>query len=277
MDCLKVPEMLEKRPIAGIRVKQTLLEYKKTNVYHSLYLPTDWKNGYRYPVIVEYTGNYFPPTGSTGKVEDANLGYGLSKGEKFIWLVLPYISKNHKYNEIKWWGDEIATVNYCKKAIKFICDEYGGDPSNLFICGFSRGAIGVNYIGLYDDEIAKLWKGFITNDHYDGIEEWCNTYWGYPLEKYREDAKKRLKRIKNRPVLIMQNNSAEAVEKIKTYVSNSVDDSSFDYLYVPINKLFSKIPNSYFETTHTDKWLLFENEYATKVRDWINNKVMYNK
>jgi len=36
-------------------------------------------------------------------------------------------------------------------------------PANVFICGFSRGAITVSYIGLADDEIAAFWKGMFTH------------------------------------------------------------------------------------------------------------------
>ena len=38
-----------------------------------------------------------------------------------------------------------------------------------------RGAIGCNYLGLYDDEIAELWKAMIPYSHYDGVR-----LWGYP-------------------------------------------------------------------------------------------------
>ena len=68
----------------------TLSDYEDSYVYHSLYLPKDWKAGKQYPVIVEYAGNgpYRNRQGDicTGKVEDCNLGYGISGGEGFIWL-----------------------------------------------------------------------------------------------------------------------------------------------------------------------------------------------
>ena len=56
---LATPPMTEEAPAAGKRVRQVAPEYEGTQVYHSLYLPTDWKPGEKYPVIVEYTGNYF--------------------------------------------------------------------------------------------------------------------------------------------------------------------------------------------------------------------------
>ena len=59
-------------------------QYSNTNVYHVTYLPTDWRPGKRYPVIVEYAGNgnYTNRFGdvSTGRVEDSRLGYGISAG-----------------------------------------------------------------------------------------------------------------------------------------------------------------------------------------------------
>jgi predicted esterase len=38
-------------------------------------------------------------------------------------------------------GDVEAMAEYCKKTVRRICTEYGGDPANVFIAGFSRGAI----------------------------------------------------------------------------------------------------------------------------------------
>lgn len=75
---LVTPEMTDDEPAAGRRVRQVAPEYKDTEVYHALYLPTDWMPDGKYSVIVEYTGNKFAECGSTGEVKDANLGYGLS-------------------------------------------------------------------------------------------------------------------------------------------------------------------------------------------------------
>ena len=75
---LVTPVMTSEQPAAGKRVRQVAPEYKGTEVYHSLYLPVDWKPGGKYPVIVEYTGNKFPPGKGSGEVKDANLGYGMS-------------------------------------------------------------------------------------------------------------------------------------------------------------------------------------------------------
>jgi hypothetical protein len=83
---LVTPVMTEDKPAAGKRVRQTSPEYQGTEVYHSLYLPVDWQPSGNYPVIVEYTGNKFPPGKGSGEVKDANLGYGMSGGRQFIWI-----------------------------------------------------------------------------------------------------------------------------------------------------------------------------------------------
>ena len=162
---LITPGMTEEDPAPGKKVKQISPEYQGTEVYHTLYIPTDWQEGKRYPVLVEYTGNKFPACGSTGEVKGANLGYGLSGGEGFIWVSMPYIQKGKKENAVTWWGDRQATIDYCKVNLPRICKEFGGDMENLFICGFSRGAIACSYIGLADDEIASFWKGMVAQCH----------------------------------------------------------------------------------------------------------------
>ena len=194
---LVTPAMTLDAPGAGKRIRQVAPEYEGTEVYHALYLPVDWKPGGNYPVIVEYTGNQWAACGSSGEVKDANLGYGMSGGKGFIWVSMPYIEKGKTKNAVTWWGDRQATVDYCKVNLPRICKQFGGDPSNLFLCGFSRGAIAASYIGLADDEIAAFWKGFFTHDHFDGQNE----HWGYP-ECDRPSALKRLARLKGRPVLV---------------------------------------------------------------------------
>ncbi|SVD49707.1 uncharacterized protein METZ01_LOCUS402561, partial [marine metagenome] len=111
---LVTPVMTEEAPAPGKRVRQVAPEYEGTQVYHTLYLPTDWQKGKTYPVLVEYTGNKAPFCGSTGEVKGANLGYGLSGGKGFIWISMPYVQKGKKENSVKWWGDRQATIDYCK-------------------------------------------------------------------------------------------------------------------------------------------------------------------
>ncbi|MFT7444721.1 MAG: hypothetical protein ACI9AF_001630, partial [Granulosicoccus sp.] len=206
---LTPPPLSTGLPAPGKRVAITPPNYKNTKVHHTLYLPKNWdpawkEKNLRYPLIVEYSGNKSPASGSTGKIKDSALGYGLTGGHA-LWLNLPFISLDGKSNQLTWWGDEKATVNYAKFILPKIIKDYGINPSQVILCGFSRGAIAVNYIGLYDDEIAKFWSGFVTHDHYDGERKWGGTSWGSPLKDYRKSATVRLARIKGRPVLISQN------------------------------------------------------------------------
>jgi hypothetical protein len=188
----------------GKRIRQSLPEYESTEVHHTLYLPVDWQRGKRYPVIVEYAGNgnYKNNFGdvSTGTVEGSNLGYGISGGKGFLWLCLPYVNRQQSRNEVLWWGDPEATVEYCKRAVKLVCESHGGDRSKVILAGFSRGAIACNYIGLRDDEIAALWRGFIPYSHYDGVRRW-------PYEDSDSaSALVRLKRLLSRPQFIIHEN-----------------------------------------------------------------------
>ncbi len=251
-------------PGPGKRVRVTSPEYEDTDVHHALYLPTDWVAGNLYPIIVEYTGNYAPSLGSTGEVKDAKLGYGLSAG-KFIWVVMPYVSKDGQKNEVSWWGDEQATVDYCLTNVPRICAEFGGDPSKVFICGFSRGAIAVNYIGLYNDDIARLWCGFISHDHYDGVQEW-NTYWGAPLETSRAKARERLERMQSRPALVMERNSTRATQ---AYLGEMIRFGDFTFLDVMVEEILPVIPHGDIISPHTDSWLLFDSKWARFAQNWI--------
>jgi hypothetical protein len=268
---LSLPPIENTAPGPGKRVPVTPSEYQGTKVHHVIYLPTDWNpdwkaKGQSWPVIVEYTGNYFPQAGSTGRVEDAALGFGISGG-RFIWAVLPYISADHTHNEVTWWGDELATVDYAKTNVPRICEKFGGDPSAVFICGFSRGAIGVNYIGLHDDEIARLWCGFISHDHYDGVREWKGTTWGAPLDAYRKAALARLSRLQGRPVLVCSNGGTPGIAK---YLEGLVPLQSFTFVNVQISSIFPEFPNQLAIHPHTDRWLLKDSRDRRRVWDWVD-------
>jgi len=131
-------------------------------VRHVLSLPREWTPGKRYPVIVEYTGNvfYHKFCHSTGKTEQGNLAYGMSGGDGYICLNLPFISPDGQREQVDGWGDVRRTVDYCIDAINDTCDRFGGDSSAVFVTGFSRGAYACNYIALHDERIADVWLGF---------------------------------------------------------------------------------------------------------------------
>ncbi len=267
---LSVPVLSEGPPQAGKRVAVTPPEFAGTDVFHTLYLPKEWKpDGESLPIIFEYTGNFFPQSGSTGKSEDAALGFGLSGG-KYIWVSLPYINKKGTENEVTWWGDEKATVEYAKRNVPRTIEQFGADPNAVFLCGFSRGAIGVNYIGLHDDQIAGLWTAFIAHDHFDGVKSW-GTAWGSPLDHYRIEAEQRLKRLGNRPYWVSQNGSDRATEQfIRSVVA---DPSHFTFGYVNTGDILGSFPNDLAKSAHTDRWLLKPSEYRKRVWAWMNRVV----
>jgi hypothetical protein len=255
---LVTPPMTEGNPAPGRRVRQTIAAYRHTDVYHALYLPTDWQPASRRaPVLIEYAGNgpYSNTYGDTctGRVEDCNLGYGISGGRGWIWACLPYLSEDHacgaRHNQLQWWGDVEATVSYCKAAVSEICNVYGGDPSAVLLSGFSRGAIACNFIGLHDDEIAALWKAFIAHSHYDGVRPW--SYAGSD----RRSAARRLARLQGRAQFISHEGS---VQKTETYLHEVAADGAFTFQALPYRN-------------HTDTWVLRDIPERETLRTWVRN------
>lgn len=244
---LTTPSVTDGTPAPGTRVRQFNKDYTGSKVYHALYLPTDWVKGKKYPVIVEYAGNKWKT--SLGTVEGSNLGYGISGGKGVIWICMPFVDKTNQMNATTWWGDVEATVQYCKKTVNRICTEYGGDSSNVFLAGFSRGAIACNYIGLHDDEIASLWRGFICHSHYDGVKQW--RYAGSD----RSSAATRLKRLGSRPQFISHE---ESVDPTKMYLKMAVPSGNFTFLALPF-------------ADHTDQWVLRDIPERKILREWFEN------
>jgi hypothetical protein len=257
------PKMTNEVPAAGRRVRQVSPEYEGTLVHHALYLPSDWKAGGKYPVIVEYTGNKWALCNSTGKVEDANLGYGMSGGRGFIWVSMPYVGVSGDENAVTWWGDTQLTIDYCKLNLPRICATFGGDRDNVFVCGFSRGAIGASYIGLADDEIASLWKGLFTHDHFDGERTWA-----YPKSD-RDSSLVRLARLRGRPVLVC---STEASLIRDRYLKDHLGLGEFTFLDVPTKQLFD-IPEGDVIHPHTDLWMHKESDFRNRARTWIKKAI----
>jgi hypothetical protein len=244
---LTVPALVDASPAPGKRVKVFAAEYKGTKVFHTLYLPTDWKKGGQYPVIMEYAGN-------SRTAEGCSLGYGISGGQGVIWVCLPYVHKDHKQQQNKWWGDVDATVRYCKETVASVCKEYGGDSKAVFLTGFSRGAIACNFLGLHDDEMASLWAGIIAHSHYDGLIRWS-----YPGSD-KAQATQRLQRLKATPQFISNEHSAKAngmsVEKTRSFVQKAYPSGNYTFQ-----------PLAFYD--HTDEWVLRDVPSRKAVRKWF--------
>lgn len=249
---LEVPALSAGLPAAGKRVKVGL---------HVLYLPTDWKPGAKLPVIVELAGNgrYTNKFGdvSTGLPEGSNLGYGLSAGRGFIWLCSPYLNEKGDAIAITWWGnpptyDPQPTLKYLRETVKSVCHDYGGDESKVVLCGFSRGAIACNYLGLYDDETAKLWCGFLSYSHYDGVKTWP-----YPHSD-RESALTRLKRLGNRPQFICGEGSN--AQETEAYLRPLLPKSDLTFQSTGFRN-------------HNDAWTLRPSPAREEARAWLKRVI----
>ena len=249
---LVVPEVSDGKPAPGKRVRQVNPGYEAWDLYHILYLPRGWHVGHKYPVIVEYPGNggYTNVYGdvSTGRVEDCKLGYGITGGRGFIWVSLPFVDTRSRKHAIQWWGDADATAAYCRQTVARVCKDYAGDPGSVILTGFSRGAIACSYIGLRDDETARLWRAMIAHSHYDGVRKW-----GYP-DADPESARRRLLRFQGKPQFITQEKS---VDDIKAFLKAADIDGA---TLVPL-----PYPN------HTDMWVLKNVPERKQLREWLNH------
>ena len=247
---LSIPPVETGPPRPGVRVAVTPPEYKDTAVHHVLYLPVNWLPDKKFPVLVEYAGNgnYRNEYGdvSTGEVEGSKLGYGISGGRDYIWICLPYVSEDGKQNQLVWWGDVEATVEYAKREVARVCEQWGGDPDKVVLCGFSRGAIACGYIGLHDDEIAALWRGFIAYSHYDGVREWP-----YP-DSDKASAQVRLRRIAGRPSFVIDAD----VTATRAYIESTGIQAPFTYHLLPFRN-------------HNDAWTLRDIPARRAVRNWL--------
>lgn len=250
---LTTPLVTNDIPTPGKRVRQVNDEFAASAIHHALYLPTDWQKGKKYPVIVEYAGNCYQT--SPGTVEGSNLGYGISAGKGVIWVCMPFVDTTQQQNAKEWWGDVEATVAYCLKTVQRICTEYGGDASAVFLAGFSRGAIACNYIGLHDDDIAALWRGFICHSHYDGVQVW--PYSGSD----REAALVRLHRLGERPQWISHEATTEIempLEATCRYLQQSYPTGRFTFQQMPF-------------AAHTDTWVLWDTPERQALRQWFQH------
>ena len=252
---LRTPAMSTEEPGPGRRVRDVLPGFEDTGLYHALYLPTDWTPGRRYPVIVEYPGNgpYRNGFGDTctGRPEHGNLGYGISGGTGFVWVCLPFVSDSGEDVQLQWWGDVPASVRYCTRVVRRVCQSFGGDPGALLLAGFSRGAIACNYIGLRDDSVAGLWLAFVAHSHYDGVRAWPYA------DSDRGSAQGRLERLRGRPQFICHEGSTAATRE---YLVGTGIKAPFTFVALPYRN-------------HTDTWVLRDIPERRRLRDWVRSVI----
>ena len=257
---LAVPAFMESQPRAGLRVRRTLDGFDAATIYHTLYLPADWSAHQKLPLIVEYAGNggYRDALGDecSGRPEGCSLGYGMSGGSGFLWICLPYLDNNSSNLAITWWGDAPQydpqpTLKYCRAAVADACNNFGADRDRVILCGFSRGAIACNYLGLYDDEMAKLWRAFVPCSHYDGVRSWP-----YPGSD-AGSAAIRLERLKGRPQFIL----GEHNQTVETQ----------GYL-MPLNQTHQTFASTGFRN-HNDQWILRPSPARDQLRAWLNEVI----
>jgi len=248
---LSIPRVEDGPALVGHRVRATTKGWEGTGVHHTIYLPPDLVPDGRLPVIVEYAGNggYANKLGDTsdGSVEGCMLGYGLSGGKGFIWLCLPFVATD-KQNAPKWWGDVEETKRYCLATVKDVCATFG-DPKRVVLMGFSRGAIACNYIGLHDDEIAKLWCGMLCHSHYEGeFKHPAPDEVAWP---------ERLKRLGSRPQFISQEGGTA---KTQAAIASTGIKGNFTFATLPF-------PN------HSARWTLCDLPIRKQAREWLKRVV----
>lgn len=261
------PETVPGAPAPGRKVAETLPAYRGTEVHHLLYLPENYDPSRRDPVLVELTGNRWAY--GNGTVEEAHLGYSITLGRDFIWVVPPYVNRAGTANETTWWGDAERTAAYLKELAAHLVENWQADPRRIFLCGFSRGAIGCSYIGLHDDEIARLWCGFLSHDHFDGQREWPGQEWGFPLAEYRQEAAERLKRVGGRDWYVSSNGRARSPYPEVLGTMGVAGFGNYFFATVDIRKRFPTIPNDWFGSAHNDCWPAFDLPESARIRYWL--------
>lgn len=259
---LVVPGVGEGEPEPGRRVR--VRDSASAELYHVLYLPTNFDLSKRHPLIVEFAGNggYQNQYGdvSEGIPEGSNLGYGLSAGQDFVWLCLPFVSADRRQVAKKWWGslpdyDPQPTVDYAIETVERVVDQWNLDREAIVLCGFSRGAIACNFIGLHDDKIAKLWCGMVAYSHYDGVRDW-----GLPGTD-KPAALLRLRRLGDRPQFICHEtvvSTAGGLNATRAYLEASQITGEFTFAETGFRN-------------HNDVWVLRDSECRTRLRAWLRD------
>jgi hypothetical protein len=254
--------------------------------YHAVYLPPEWRNasggGARLPLIVELAGNgpWQSPYGdvSSGRPEGSNLGYGITGGAGAVWLSVPMLDAGGAMVETWWWGcppappysgqppvtagagaghcgaacNASAAVRYLADTVRHAAGAYNADPARVVIAGFSRGAVGVNYLGLADDDVASLWAASIAYAHYDGQPMDAKN--PYP-DAGPPASYERLRRLGRRPQYIVAELNGSLTET-QPYINASG---------VPVNATFAETGFC----NHNDGWTLRPSPARDALRAWF--------
>ena len=252
---LVVPPMVEGAAAPGRRVRAVTTGWEGTEVHHALYLPPEWTEQSRLPVLVELPGNgsYRNAYGDAcdGSVAGCVLGHGMSGGSGFLWVSVPLVEVGKdgvKRNAVKWWGNREESKRYLTATVREVCARWGGDAERVILCGFSRGSIGCHFIGLNDDEIAGLWRALVCHSHYDGVI----VKWPYRGAD-RESARMRLQRLGDRPEWISHEGS---VEGIRTYLDSTGVKGNWTLVPMPFRN-------------HSAEWVLRPLPERARLRAWL--------
>ena len=283
---LAVPPMAPRGapPAPGARVFASNPDWLRvvpaSAAYHALYLPPEWAPAPAppLPVIIELAGNgpFDDAYGdvSTGRCENSSLGFGVTGGAGAIWVSMPMLVAGGEFDGTQWWGCPpgppagdppavtstacaAATTNaslavaYIKSTTRHVLAAFNGDAARVVLAGFSRGAIGVNYLGLADDDIAALWAGSIAYAHYDGQP--MDAHWPYP-DAGPPASYERLRRLGARPTLIVSENDG-ATSDTEPYVRAAGFAVNATYLSTGF-------------CNHNDKWALRPSPARDAMREW---------
>ncbi len=216
MPDLVAPPLTTGEPAPGRWVRQTLPSRAGTAAYHCVYLPTDWRPGEKYPLLVGFPGNgpFRSRFGdrSGGMPEDNPMGIGVSGGRGFVVLGLGYLDARKNLQPTgNWWGDVQATIAYTKEAVRFAGEHYGADPARVVLFGFSRSAVGASFIGLHDDTIAPLWRAILCYDGWEAQADMARNWYRHGQSSFNYDpadfdgtgVTRRFQRLASRPLFIL--------------------------------------------------------------------------
>ena len=133
--------------------------------------------------------------------------------------------------------------------VSYLVQYYNADPNRVTLSGFSRGAIGAWYLGLYNDRISSLFSSFFLYAHCDG--EFKGPY---PEDDPR-DVHRRLIRLRGRPTFLC-NCDVRAETRDVTALCPPGACAGIEYASTPFRN-------------HNDQWLLRPSGARARARDWL--------